>query len=62
MYGNVTPNKVKRILDEQDASGNQPIVRMDRQRAPQHEAKTRSLPSESEIVLRNCGIIDPKFH
>ncbi len=57
MYGNVTPDKVKRILDEQ--------VRQDK---PIVEWIVKGLDAASEdtffakqkrIVLRNCGIIDP---
>jgi len=57
LYGNVTPEKVKRILDEQ--------ILQDK---PIEEWIVKGLKAENEdtffskqkrIVLRNCGIIDP---
>ncbi len=57
MYGNVTPDKIKRILDEQ--------VRQDK---PIEEWIVRGIDETKEdtfftkqkrIVLRNCGIINP---
>jgi NADH-quinone oxidoreductase subunit F len=57
MYGNVTPDKVKRILDEQ-VRNSKPI--------PEWIVKGRDAMAEDtffakqkRIVLRNCGIIDP---
>ncbi|MBN2344834.1 MAG: NADH-quinone oxidoreductase subunit NuoF [Candidatus Aminicenantes bacterium] len=57
MYGNVTPDKVKRILDEQvlqDKPVAEWIVRgLDKEKEDTFFAK------QKRIVLRNCGVIDP---
>ena len=57
LYGNVTPEKVKRILDEQ-VVGNQPIAEWI---VKGFDAKTEDtfFTKQKRIVLRNCGIIDP---
>jgi NADH-quinone oxidoreductase subunit F len=57
MYGNVTPDKVKRILDEQ--------VRQDKPigewivKGPDAASEDTFFAKQKRIVLRNCGIIDP---
>ncbi|HSQ36013.1 MAG TPA: NADH-quinone oxidoreductase subunit NuoF [Candidatus Binatia bacterium] len=57
MYGNVTPNKVKRILDEQvlnDKPIGEWIVK-----GTDAVSEDTFFAKQKRIVLRNCGIIDP---
>jgi len=57
MYGNVTPDKVKRILDEQvlnDKPIGEWIVK-----GKAAVAEDTFFAKQKRIVLRNCGIIDP---
>ncbi len=57
MYGNVTPDKVKRILDEQvlqDKPVREWIVK-----GTGAAAEDTFFAKQKRIVLRNCGIIDP---
>jgi NADH-quinone oxidoreductase subunit F len=56
-YGNVTPEKVKRILDEQ-IIGNQPIEEWIVKGSVAKNEDT-FFAKQKRIVLRNCGIIDP---
>jgi len=56
-YGNVTPEKVKRILDEQIV-GNQPIEEWIVKGSAAKNEDT-FFAKQKRIVLRNCGIIDP---
>ena len=57
MYGNVTPDKVKRILDEQvlnDKPIEEWIVK-----GKDAVSEDTFFAKQKRIVLRNCGIIDP---
>jgi NADH-quinone oxidoreductase subunit F len=57
MYGNITPNKVKRILDEQvlnDKPIGEWIVK-----GTDAVSEDTFFAKQKRIVLRNCGIIDP---
>jgi NADH-quinone oxidoreductase subunit F len=57
MYGNVTPDKVKRILDEhilQDKPIEEWIVK-----GLKSGSEDTFFAKQKRIVLRNCGIIDP---
>jgi NADH-quinone oxidoreductase subunit F len=56
-YGNVTPEKVKRILDEQIVR-NQPIEEWIVKGSAAKNEDTFFV-KQKRIVLRNCGIIDP---
>ena len=56
-YGNITPEKVKRILDEQIVL-NQPIEEWIVKGSAAKKEDT-FFAKQKRIVLRNCGIIDP---
>ena len=57
MYGNVTPDKVKRILDEQVL--NDKPIREWIVKGTDAAAEDTFFAKQKRIVLRNCGIIDP---
>jgi NADH-quinone oxidoreductase subunit F len=57
MYGNVTPDKVKRILDEQ-VQNDKPIGEWI-VKGKDAVAEDTFFAKQKRIVLRNCGIIDP---
>ncbi|MCX6557362.1 MAG: NADH-quinone oxidoreductase subunit NuoF [Candidatus Aminicenantes bacterium] len=57
MYGNVTPERVKRILDEQILQ-DKPIAEWI-VKGLNAETEDTFFAKQKRIVLRNCGIIDP---
>ncbi|MBN2399180.1 MAG: NADH-quinone oxidoreductase subunit NuoF [Candidatus Aminicenantes bacterium] len=57
MYGNVTPDKVKRILDEQ-VQQDKPIEDWIVRGSDKNKEDT-FFTKQERIVLRNCGIINP---
>ncbi|HEX7503283.1 MAG TPA: NADH-ubiquinone oxidoreductase-F iron-sulfur binding region domain-containing protein, partial [Acidobacteriota bacterium] len=57
MYGNVTPDKVKRILDEQVL--NDKPIREWIVKGKDAVSEDTFFAKQKRIVLRNCGIIDP---
>lgn len=58
IYGDVTPERVNRIVEEHILSGN-PITEW-LLMSPDDEATETPLAGQKRIVLRNCGIIDPE--
>jgi len=59
IYGDVTPDKVDRIVEEHIINGN-PVVEWVLMSEGTKLVEANPLDRQKRIVLRNCGIIDPE--